>query len=183
MADYSNEGGDFETAYRSHFERVRRFSQRVVGCGAVAEDVTQEAFLKWLSKLAGATETAERHIPLLYRIAKGLSIDTERRRKNILRLHRSLPTQPHMEPSSERMYLALEDARRIEQALLRMVPMKRDAFLLRRIYGMPFREIAEKLCVSTSHAHHLAIEAMIDLDDVLTDLQPVLDRSDHAVVR
>lgn len=173
MADYPDDRDPFDTAYRLHFGNVKRLSQRFVGCGTVAEDVAHDAFVRWLSKLRQRGDAAGRHIPLLYWIARGLSIDTERRRRSVLRLHQRFLDPAPDAPSSERVYLAKEDARRIDDALSRMKPAKRDAFLLRRVDGMPFRLIAERLGISTSRAHHLAVEAMLELDDVLNQEEAV----------
>ncbi|MEM7527008.1 MAG: RNA polymerase sigma factor [Pseudomonadota bacterium] len=169
MADHSDDQDSFDAAYRSHFGRVKRLSQGFVGCGAMAEDVTHEAFIRWFSKLERNDGRAGQHIPLLYWIAKGLSIDTERRRRNTARLRHQLPEPALSAPSAECIYVAKEDARRIDDALSRMKAAKRDAFLLRRAEGMSFRRIADILRISTSRAHHLAVEAMLELDDVLND--------------
>ncbi|MEM1298549.1 MAG: RNA polymerase sigma factor [Pseudomonadota bacterium] len=169
MADIICEEKELIRVYRAHFGTVTRRSKSVLRCSATAEDVAQEAFLRWMSKLRSLGGGAEQHLGLLYRIARGISIDALRRQGIAKRVMDSLPAGQMSDPSSERIYIALEDARRVDIALAELPEKARAAFLLRRLEAMSFRDIGKELGVSTTRAHQLALDAMIEIAEALED--------------
>lgn len=136
----------------------------VVGCSATAEDVAQEAFVRWASKTEGSTKEPDRNVALLYRIARGLSIDAFRRAKarNSYEAKASAVAE-NVQASSERIVLAQEGAELVLLALEELPERTRQAFLLRRDEGLSYDEIGRRLGVSGPRAHKLASTALTHL--------------------
>lgn len=134
---------------------VYNFCLRQCGSGAAAEELTQEAFLR-------VVQTAERFDPSsrfrtwLFTIARNLCIDHARRQR--FRRHGSLdgPAGPKDARSlgetlaealprgdAEREQARTELQARMLEAISGLPDDQREAFLLRHVCDLPFREVAE----------------------------------------
>lgn len=151
----SARGGDaraFEALVREHERALYRHAARLVGIGADAEDVVQDAlFSAWrsLGSFEGRAEASFR--AWLFRIATNRSIDLlrSRRRRGELPLD---PPEGDDEPgwaepiapgpdlpqiAGDREALAV-----VEAALERLPPAQKAALLLRDVEGFDYEEIA-----------------------------------------
>ena len=117
-----------------HHLRIYRFVLRVSGDPALAEEVTQEVFLKALSSIESYRERG-RESAWLFRIARNLLIDRARRRSR----------RPDVVELGETAGSATDPLLRtsLEQALAGLAEEDRQVFLLAEVGGLSYREIAE----------------------------------------
>ena len=124
---------------RSLFDRhhavVYRFLRKLTGDASVAEDLSQEVFMRVVRGLE-TYQVRDRELAWLFRIARRLVLDRQRSasRRPVLveELADDAParlSQPH---------LGLD----LDRALQRLGDVEREAFLLREIGGLGYDEIA-----------------------------------------
>jgi RNA polymerase sigma-70 factor (ECF subfamily) len=134
--------------FRRHNRALNGLARRRVGWED-AEDVVQDAYLRLLElENAGRINDARGY---LYRIAANLAIDLLRKRKTRAtclvedaELERAAGGDPVLGASGEEAILL----RHVQARLAQLPPACRETFLLSRLYGMTFPEIAERLGIS-----------------------------------
>lgn len=128
--------------------RMEALVSRRVGCRATASDLVQELFLRFWRRPAVKVEALDTY---LLRCAGNLAIDHLRSEGSRGRVNEGLSLDE--EPSTQAPELALEvdhDLRRIDQALRALPERTRQIFLLNRIHGRKYGEIAQAMQVSQS---------------------------------
>ena len=149
-------GGDREAfaALVSHYaSSMMSTAWRILGDKAEAEDVAQETFLAAYRALASFRAEA-RFSTWLYRIAVNKCRDRLRARAARPEVEPRGDTPPP-EPvgesaehrSPEALLLDKQRARRLEEALARLAPLYREAFVLRHVEGLSYEEMSEALGV------------------------------------
>ena len=158
---------DFESAYRDHFASIRHFVFQFVQDVAVAEELTQDAFLKALAAWGSYRGEAPERVWLL-RIARNVCLDFLRsprsRGRSALSLDRA--GAEGIEPSAESLMAAgREPPLSVEQAALRaemsdcvqqfvlsLPETLRSPLILHDIQGLTNAEIAQVLSCSVEAA-------------------------------
>ncbi|MFK0035814.1 sigma-70 family RNA polymerase sigma factor [Pseudomonas monteilii] len=139
-----------DALYRDHHAWLLNWLQRRQPHGDQASDVAHDTFLQVLLRpqlIAGLRQPRA----WLSSVAKGLLIDRFRRQKLEAAYLHALAQLPEAEaPSAERQLMLLQTLMQID-ALLDGLPAKaRMAFLLSRLEGLSYQEIALRLGVSLS---------------------------------
>jgi RNA polymerase sigma-70 factor (ECF subfamily) len=139
-----------------HRQRLQRLAYRMLGSMAEAEDVVQDAFLRWLgSDRASVRQPAA----FLTRIVTRLCLDQLKsaRARRETYIGPWLP-EPIVMPESEK---EAEDDLTVTLmlALERLTPLERAAFLLHDVFGLAFEEVAEALDRDPAAARQLASRA------------------------
>jgi RNA polymerase sigma-70 factor, ECF subfamily len=135
--------------------RLIRVAYRMLGSIADAEDVVQEAFLRWLDADRAAVRDPE---AFLRRVVTRLCLDSLKsaRRRRETYVGPWLP-EPIVEP------YALDDAEDVTLPLLlaleRLSPLERAAFLLHDVFGVDFEEIAATIGREPAACRQLASRA------------------------
>ena len=153
-------GGDnqaFEELVRRHERRVFRTAVAITGNSEDAEEAMQNTFLKVFQHLADFERSA-RFSTWLTRIAVNEGLQILRRRKNMQSLddpdmpgEEIMPRRTgewHSDP--EKLYATQEMRTIVEEALRRLPPAYRVAFVLRDIEELSTEEAAEALGLSTT---------------------------------
>ena len=140
-----------EDLFNRYREELTRRLLTMVNSRETAADLLQETYVRLL-RLPG-TRAVEQPRALLHRIATNLAIDHLRARKN--GHHLVEPIEAAMElpcpvPSQERSLLGKQRLQRFIHAVQQLPPRTREAFLLYRIHGHSYREIAERMKISVS---------------------------------
>jgi RNA polymerase sigma-70 factor, ECF subfamily len=150
----AGEASAFAVLMRRHVGRLYNFIARHTGNRAVAEDLSQEVFLRVVER-AGDFKHEARFTTWLYTIARNQCID--HLRKASLRRHPSLddggpgddrlPLKERLEnqsvgSSGERVAMDHEVKDRILAGLAKLPDEQREVFLLREVSNLPFQEIA-----------------------------------------
>jgi RNA polymerase sigma-70 factor (ECF subfamily) len=142
----------FAELVRRYSGPIYNFSVRHLRQAPLAEDVTQEVFLRLVQKAAEFKHEA-RFSTWLYTIARNLCIDHLRKLKH--RRHASLDNSGSdeaplaerlaaggIDADTERSAVSIEVLHAIETAVDALPEEQREVFLLREIANMPFKEIA-----------------------------------------
>ena len=165
---------DIQTLFRGHGRRVTRSLIRRGVAADVAEDLTQDVFLRILEKNRHQTmaQAGADPAPLLFRIARNLLIDQWRREKaqpQVPLLPGDLDMIADPAPLTEqRIY----DRQRLEltaRALMAMPERTRRAFELHRIEGRTIAEVSAELSVSTSRGWALIHDAYRRIRQTLSE--------------
>lgn len=157
--------------YLSHRQALVDYESPIVGCRAKAEDVVQEAWLRF-SEASLERIALPQPVGYLYRIVRNLAFDLNRR----LTLENRHPANedelqglPSQQPSPECEALYDDELQRLENALARLSERSRQAFVMHRLHGMTFKDIAQRLGISTSLAHQLVRDALTFCSEQLSD--------------
>lgn len=137
--------------FEAHRPFLKRLAARLLGSRADAEDIVQDAYLRW-HRIA-ATQTVETPRAYLVRIVTRLCLDRMRalRRQRIAYDGPWLP-EPELEPEQDLTLTLL-------LALERLSPLERAAFLLHDVFGTPFADLAVTLKRSEAACRQLAARA------------------------
>lgn len=148
--------------FEAHRHRLVRLAYRMLGSQAAAEDVVQEAWLRW--QQADHAEVREPGA-FLSRIVTRLCLDEMKsaRAKRELYVGSWLPEplvetdEEPIDPDDLTMTLML--------ALERLSPLERAAFLLHDVFGLPLNEIATTLDREAPAVRQLASRARKHVQD------------------
>lgn len=141
--------------FESHRDFLVRFAYRMLGSLAEAEDIVQDAFLRWRD-VDHATVTQPRSY--LARVVSRLCLDRMRseaaRRESYVGTWLPEPMVTHPgEPLAEDLSFALL------MTLERLSPLERAAFLMHDVFDMDYAEIAALLDRSEAACRQLAARA------------------------
>jgi RNA polymerase sigma-70 factor (ECF subfamily) len=145
--------GAFEELVRAYQADVWRFAYHFTRDRALAEDVTQEAFLRAF-RFLGSFRGDAKFTSWLFRIARNCAMDTIRARKVHLEREPPAPTaatDPHARIELQTALDAVSDEHR-------------EPFLLIEVFGLSYREAADVLGVregTIKSRMHRARKAMI----------------------
>ena len=139
---------------------IFRFLRNATGSREVAEDLTQEVFVRALRGL-DRYEEREREAAWLFRIGRRLLLDhrrTERRRPTLV-VGETIPA-PVVPAESEQSLV-------LSQALAALAEHEREAFLLRELGGLGYEEIASIVGASADAVRNRICRARRALRDAL----------------
>lgn len=154
----------FEELYRRHHSAVLRRLTRLCGNEAIAEELSQEAFLRAAQRITATGELRFR--AWVMRIGTNLGLDHLRS----LRRHpadsfdaaveiKPAAGTPQQIADTEVHVERREEARFVAAVLNRLTPRHRRVLVLREIEGLDYRTIAERLGVSCSAIETLLFRA------------------------
>lgn len=154
--------------YCDHHGWLNSWLRRRLGDVADAADLAQDTYLRLLnSGRLPPPDESRRH---LVQIAKGLMIDLYRRRQVEAAYLESLADLPAAsQPSEETRRLIIETLLELDALLQALAPKARAAFLLCRLEGLTYREIATRLEVSVSSVEKYIASALIACCRVMHD--------------
>ena len=134
--------------YIAHHGWLRRFLSRRTGCVHLAADITQDVFLRLLTRDSSPEIREPR--AFLARIAHGLVVDQWRRAAVERAWLETMAAMDLSAPSPEAQAEIVEALVRIDALLDGLKPRAREVFLLSRLDGLTYRQIARRLSVSLS---------------------------------
>lgn len=148
--------------FAEHRRALIDYAAPIVGCPARAEDVVQEAFIRFA---AAAADEGRMQSPVsyLYRIVRNLSIDTFRRESRQvpgLLSDAQFAAVPEETPPADRTLAARRRLRQLEDAVAELPDRTREIFILNRLYGQTYQEIADRLGVSLSTVQKHLMQAL-----------------------
>lgn len=153
--DRYSQGDDraFAIVHAGLYQRMRLFLLRLCRVHALADDLLQEAFLR-MHRARGSFAPGSRVVPWAYAIARNAHTDHARsahtRRTTSLdqedddgAARREVPAGPGS--NAEEVSMAKQTAKVVEDALARLPPAQREAFVLIRYEGMSVADAARIL--------------------------------------
>ena len=138
----------FERLFEQYHAPILNYLHRMVGDRAMAEDLTQDSFVKAYRALPG-TKPDLAFKAWLYRIATNTAISQLRRRK-VLRFLPFLPTQDFS--SGENVERSVGHRHDVEQALKQLPEHYAAVLILRHYEGLSLAETAEALGITENAA-------------------------------
>jgi RNA polymerase sigma-70 factor (ECF subfamily) len=150
----------FNAIYRDYSQSLRNFVFFKCTDTAQSYDITQEAFIKlWNNCAKVAPEKAK---SFLYTVANNLFLNTVAHKKVVLNFRKEKGSGLD-EQSPQFLLEEKEYGERLNQAIANLTDIQRTAFLLSRVEGKKYKEIAEILGISEKAAGkriHDALEAL-----------------------
>ena len=134
-------------SFQLHRSALLRFLTGRLGCRSTAEDLAQEAFLRFF----GTSGTVRNPRALLFEIAGNLALDHHRvqsRRAEILREAHHILWQEADEITPERAADAGQQVETLVAAVEKLAPIARNIFYLTYYEGLRQQEVAHRLGVS-----------------------------------
>ncbi len=149
--------------FLTHRGELVNYASGIVGDRGSAEDVVQEAYLRFDTTMA--SPQIEEPVGYLYRIVRNLAIDGRRKR---LRNERHVAADGGAElellaedrPSPEDGVAAKDEVRIMMAALAELPERTRIALEMHRLGDYKLREIADHLGISVGRAHALVAEGL-----------------------
>jgi RNA polymerase sigma factor (sigma-70 family) len=156
--------------YLAHRAALIDYAEPIVGCRARAEDVVQEAWLRFSALGDGADI---RHpVSYLYRIVRNLGLDATRRTATE-RVQAGgddlLDDLPASTASPEQAVSRQNELEAISDALAQLPARTRQAFEMHRLGGMTLQQTGAALGVSTALVHQLVHDALRHCMECLDD--------------
>ena len=153
----------FAQLVRAHQAQVWRFLSHLLGDQTLAEDVTQETFLKVYKKL-DSYQFRSKFSTWVLAIARNAGVDAIRKnRRNQVNVDMEQLDDPGANSSPSRLEL--------ETAIGSLAPKLREAFLLVEVMGLSYQEVARALGVPIGtvksrlyHARRHLVEWLRDED-------------------
>lgn len=147
---------DATGAFEAHRPRLQRLAYRMLGSSAEAEDIVQEAWLRWRSV---DTDAIRQPAAWLTRTVTRLCLDTIKsaRSRREAYIGNWLP-EPIFESEEEALPLD-ELTLTLMMALERLSPLERAAFLLHDVFGVSLPEVATTLDRDATAVRQLAVRA------------------------
>jgi len=165
----------FSSFYTQNRSELIAHANRIVKDKAKAEEITQEALVKFM--LAAPELESDTHaLSYLHRTIENLCIDlfrAENRRPNLVALDEASAEVESVWQVSGDHSLAIsaaEDAAIIRQALSLLSPAERAALVMWEVEGRSTAEIAKELGIKESAVRHTVSRARTSLRKVLSEL-------------
>lgn len=147
--------------YLSHRAELLDYASRIVGCRARAEDVLQEAYLRFAD--TAGQRTLEHPTGYLYRIVRNLAVALSRRLslENRHRVEQAL-AEDDLQSSDSPQALAEQAAELsvLAAALAELPERTRTALEMHRLGGKKLKDIAAHLGISVALAHALVFQGL-----------------------
>lgn len=140
---------DITSLYRLYRHELTNHLYRMVNCYDTAQDLAQESYL--ILARSASVAVIDQPRGFLYRTASNLALDHLRHNKVVSRhaeLAAAIDEPKHASTETEiakKQWRAL-----LAQTVDELPPRCRDAFILHKIHGLSYREIAHRLGVSES---------------------------------
>ena len=151
----------FKQLYQEHHEWLVRWIASRTSAGDSAQDLAHDTFLRLLDRPT-LPQGIRSPRAWLAKVAGNLAIDRARRKvleRNYLALLQNLPEAEH--PSPQDQYELLDLLDQIDQLLSGLRPIEKTTFLMARLDGLTYREVAAQLGISLSSVEKYIAKAML----------------------
>ncbi len=151
----------FSSFFKSHAKSLRNYLYYKFGNEDQAEDITQEAFIKlWQNCADVPLEKAKSY---LYTIANNASLNVIAHQKVVLNYAKSSPNKESTNESPEFLLEEEQFKSKLLQTIEKLNEKQRVAFLMNRIDGKKYAEIAKELEISVKAVEKRIHLALIEL--------------------
>ena len=151
---------DVARLFERHHLAVFRFLRRMTGSPSLAEDLTQEVFLRVVRSRDGYDERS-REISWIFRIARNVMVDRHRAKARSPQDASIRDADVVSRPATQVLTAILDDA------LAQLPEDDREAFLMREVGGLGYREIAEASGATPDAARMRIYRARLALREAL----------------
>jgi RNA polymerase sigma-70 factor (ECF subfamily) len=151
---------DISTLYQLHGKELLHHLLRIVKCPDTAQDLVQESYVI-LTRTAAASHI-DHPRGFLYRTASNLAMDHLRHNKIVERHQEAVQLAKAPEQNDVASEIAAQQWQNLlYQTISELPPRCRDAFILHKIRGMSYREVAQLLDISESAVEKHIIKGLM----------------------
>lgn len=153
--------------YEEEHARLRSFVRRIVGNHATAEDLVPQAFTNFLNDVHRPVPENAAYITRAVRnLALNYLRDTRRRSQTVI-AGVETETIADPAPSPEMIALYRDELIKLLEAIAALPARRREAFILNKIEGLSYDEIASRMGTSRNTVISQVVAALVDLDRLL----------------
>lgn len=157
---------DVQALYCNHHDWLQVWLRRRLSSAIDASDLAHDTFVRVL--VSGRVPNAEQSRAFLTQIAKGLVVDLYRRRAVEEAYLTALAQLPeNFAPSAEERVLALQVLLLLDTALGSLPSKVREVFLLSRLDGLTYSDIAQRRGISVATVRKYMLRAALACHCVL----------------
>ncbi len=149
--------------YEAEHGRLRAFARRIVGNPSIAEDVVHQAFANLLGKMDRPSSNAAYIAQAVRNLALNHLRDAKRR-GDVEISEADLNSIADMAPSPETIALYRSELRRLLEAVAALPTRRREAFVLNKIEGLSYDDVAQRMGISRNTVISQIVAAMVELD-------------------
>jgi len=140
---------DIEALFHSHQHELIGRLTKIVHCADIAGEIVQESYLV-LTKTA-QSQTIEQPRGFLFRVATNLAFDYLKHNKVVVNhVEKHGQDYPQETPSTEHIVEQQQRLEMFRKMLDELPPRCRDVFILYKVHGKSYKEIAAELSISQS---------------------------------
>lgn len=150
----------FNDFFLNHSKLLHNFIYYKCGNFDMAEDLVQDAFLKFWNNCEKAISGKAKSF--LYTIANNLFLNEYSKNKVVLNFKKTLP-KDYTHESPEFLLQEKEFGDQLKKAISNLSEAQRTAFLMNRIDGKKYKEIAEILDISVKAVEKRIHNALVSL--------------------
>lgn len=151
---------NLESVYAKHQSELQLHLARIVDCPEIAAELVQEVFIIFSKEIQ--RQKIDHPRGFLFRTAKNLAYDHIKHRKVTEKYINTTSLLPSEEAPSAEHQALVEEKLLIFSAIVDELPERvREAFILNRVYGMTYAEIAVELNISDSAVEKLISRALL----------------------
>jgi RNA polymerase sigma-70 factor (ECF subfamily) len=149
----------FRSIYDLYYESIRSFAYYKTGDVDLADDIVQEVFIKlWANLRSLKDETVK---ALLYTIASNTIKNHYKHKKVVYNFQKQEPAiESEISDEADSVLRQEELNRKLQDALAEIPEKSRDIFLMNRIEGLTYVDIAERLGLSVKAIEKRMSEAL-----------------------
>lgn len=151
--------------YRRHFGELVRFLSKRLACRELAADMAQELFARLLAK-DGSVAALQDHRAYLFASARHLAAETRRSPKwresadDAMQLGYSCEEREADSPELE--LCGKQSVEVLLQAVAKLPPRCREAFILHKFDGLSYSEVAERMDISAGAVEKHMVRALAE---------------------
>ena len=162
----------FKEVYDEVYPIILKVVYRIVGHQDIAEDVVQEAFIRYFERMESIPDRAGAKYWLI-RVSKNLALNYAKRKGRERRAYERAARQPRTPQESGETSIMKEQSSKAVQAALEKIPENLRMVLILKEYGdLSYREIGEILGITEGNVKVRAfrarekISAILDKEDM-----------------
>lgn len=151
-----------EAIYLDHQSELQLHLARIVDCPEIAAELVQESFIIFFRE--AQKQTIEHPRGFLFRVAKNLAYDHIKHRKvteNYVQKSDHSQHSANEFPSAEKLVSIDERLNTIKRILEELPLRTQEIFILNRVYGMTYIEIAKEFGISDSAVEKHMAKALL----------------------
>lgn len=147
----------FRNLFDTYYDSIRNFAYFKVGDADLADDIVQEAFLKiWNMRDEIRSETVK---ALLYKIAGNLALNQLKHRQVVFNFENSYEQESYSDQADSKI-ISDEFNSYLQKVIASIPDNSREVFLMNRMEGLTYEEIADRLDLSVKAIEKRMSEAL-----------------------